>query len=176
MHPLRCHSYNFQIVKDRTGERRTTRLGHILPICQFSPRQSVERRGANGQRPARHCILSCLTSLWPLAVALPPVSRGPFGGNAKYNGFGKPCQTLQERFYACRVGRQGAFSTIFYSALEADFGAIWAKMAPTPLQPATARHVSPAKPLWPRPALPTPGRQPEKSAGCRATYPEGHRQ
>lgn len=36
------------------------------------------------------------------------MKTGLFGGNAKYNGFGKPCQTLQTRFYARTVGRQGA--------------------------------------------------------------------
>jgi hypothetical protein len=35
----------------------------------------------------------CLTSLWPLAVACPPVGSSPFGGNAQYIGPRRPCQT-----------------------------------------------------------------------------------
>jgi hypothetical protein len=71
----------------------------------------------NGQRPTRQCIppwKKCLTSLWPLAVAGPPMSRQPLRRKRTiYRPAGAVSNFVQDRFYACPVRGQGRSSGFF---------------------------------------------------------------
>jgi hypothetical protein len=79
---------------------------------------------ANGQRPTRQCIppwKKCLTSLWPLAVACPPMSWLPLRRNRTiYRPAGAVSNFVQDRFYACLVRGQGAYFGIFSVASAAS--------------------------------------------------------
>ena len=98
----------------------TTKLSKIIrnPKVAYpgtiSRARFIERpiaRLANGQRPTRQRIppwKKCLTSLWPLAVACPPMSWLPLRRNRTiYRPAGAVSNFVQDRFYACSVGGQG---------------------------------------------------------------------
>jgi len=126
----RCHSYNFQIVKDQAGEPRysnktlCTHPGHNLPAWHFTALRSVERSIVNGQRPARqyksllewaalpasgHSSLQATRGLPPVSLS-PSAGNGPFSRNAEYSGSANPCQTLTREILRQSIpGTRGDF-------------------------------------------------------------------
>ena len=80
---------------------RAPRQARRYPVTSYRVHPSNNQQGrlANGQRPTRQLqsLLErgCLTSLWPLAVATPPMSMiGPFGGTQNITVRERPCQML----------------------------------------------------------------------------------
>jgi len=57
--------------------------GPYIAETDHSVRQWTEADKAGSFPPGNG---GCLTSLWPLAVASPPVGKSPFGGIAEYSG------------------------------------------------------------------------------------------
>jgi hypothetical protein len=121
----RCHSCNFQIVKEQTGERRPLAPGTFSrPVDSRLARPSTHAprmdRGRQGIAKSLLEFGTCLTSLWPLRLFLANLwlaadEQRPFGGNAKYNGPGRTCQTLPVKIVPLPVGRTRAGNSRFLS-------------------------------------------------------------
>jgi hypothetical protein len=75
--------------------------GHILPVPSSAPNVRLVslthacrmNRGWRGNNESLRRT-GCLASLWPSGHSATTKDRGPVGGNAKYNGSVKACQTV----------------------------------------------------------------------------------
>ncbi len=78
------------------GQRYVTHSGTFSRVPYHSSDCSIRQWTEAEKADASILDLRCLTSLWPLAVALPPMSHfdGSFGGNAEYTGVPDLCQSV----------------------------------------------------------------------------------